>query len=155
MMKKKYVILILGIVLLIIYFFHRYNYYITIKNKIYDGASFNIVNGLQAFYVDSGFFPTKSSEFKNYLLQNENYYFIRNYLERFNYHIIQINDTLFVYINGYDNDNDSCKTFYYNDSCNFCQSLFINGDLVLLKWRMTTGSFLKPLGIPDDDYNTK
>ncbi len=153
-MKRKIIILILGSVLISTYFIYRYNYYITTKNKVYDGASFNIINGLQAFYADSGFFPAKRSEFEYYLLRNENYYFISNYLERFDYHIIQINDTFCVYINGYDNDNDSCETFYYNDSCNFYQSLFINGDLVLLKWRMTTDSFLKPISIPEDEMIT-
>ena len=130
--KTKFYILLLLIIVL--------GYFIFVKHKDYKERKYLYSTGLKAYLIklhydfvkDTGKNKFTKEELEHYINSNENVpYNVADWLHKIDYDIAYEYESVLIYNNGFDDDNDKGKTIYESDTISFIKSLFINGDVLL------------------------
>lgn len=135
MSKKilKIVAILIVVGSLILYLWHKYNRYNQLKEKISEGILLDFGRPIIDYKNITGELPKDRTVFLNFLEKNqETYEFIIKDLTTVEFGLVPLQDSVCVYSNGFDGDDDLGKKLYSYDDVGFLESLFIDGDILII-----------------------
>lgn len=135
-MSKKFlkivsILAVVGFAVSVLWF--KYNRYNRLKEKVSEGILLDFGRPINDYKRIKGELPEKRNEFMKFLEKDtETYEFIIKDLLAVEFGLVRFKDSVCVYSNGFDRDDDQGRKLYSYEDVSFVESLFVDGDILII-----------------------
>jgi hypothetical protein len=135
-MNKKIIFISVGSILFSIFIINRYDTYKKIKTLSDNNVVFlDLERPVKNYYIENNRLPTKE-KLIDLINQEKEYNMLKYFICDLNWGVKNYDSSIVVYFYGYDNDDDQLNKHYQVDDISFVESIFIDGDFLMLDLKL-------------------